>query len=315
MTTERTPSAAWLTTPEKGTILGMRIVIAMCSAVGRRPTLLLVRAIVLYYALVHGDARRTSRRWLRRVHGRAGGFWPVYRHLLRFAQTLLDRVFFLTGRLGAFRFTKDGHEHLVALRAARRGALLVGAHLGSFEAMRALAKGYDIRIHVLVHEANARMVNALLERVDPSRTVRLIELEPGSTSAVFQVQELIEQGELVALLADRIGISDRSVPVDFMGSPAPFPTGPFALAAALRCPVYLVFALFHDPNHYELRCEPFAPEGLDLPRAGRDEALREVVTRYAARVEHHARRAPDNWFNFYDFWAPRLPVTRSGAPP
>jgi predicted LPLAT superfamily acyltransferase len=77
------------------------------------------------------------------------------------------------------------------------------------------------------------------------------------------------------------------------------------MAAALRCPVYLVFGLFHAPDHYELICEPFAPEGLALPRAGRDEALRDVVARFAARVEHHARRAPDNWFNFYDFWAPR----------
>src|SRR5690606_41352229 len=23
---------------------------------------------------------------------------------------------------------------------------------------------------------------------------------------------------------------------------------------------------------------------------------------YAARLEHHARQAPYNWFNFYDFW-------------
>lgn len=313
--TERAARDAWLTMPEKGTVLGMRIVIATCTAFGRRPALLLVRAIVLYYALVHGDARRASRRWLRRVHGRAGGFWPVYRHLLRFAQLMLDRLFFLTGRLDSFRFTQDGHDHLVALRAAKRGALLVGAHLGSFEAMRALAKGYDIRIHVLVHEANARMVNALLEKVDPTRTVRLIELEPGSTSAVFQVQELIEQGELVALLADRMGISDRSVEVDFMGAPAAFPAGPFAMAAALRCPVYLVFGLFFDPDHYALHCEPFAPEGLSFPREGRDAALREVVARYAARVEHHARRAPDNWFNFYDFWAPRLAVAKSGSPP
>ena len=23
---------------------------------------------------------------------------------------------------------------------------------------------------------------------------------------------------------------------------------------------------------------------------------------YAERLEHYARKAPDNWFNFYDFW-------------
>ena len=23
---------------------------------------------------------------------------------------------------------------------------------------------------------------------------------------------------------------------------------------------------------------------------------------YAERIEHHCRLAPDNWFNFFDFW-------------
>jgi predicted LPLAT superfamily acyltransferase len=28
-----------------------------------------------------------------------------------------------------------------------------------------------------------------------------------------------------------------------------------------------------------------------------------LMRRYSARLEHHMRRAPFNWFNFYDFWA------------
>ena len=33
-----------------------------------------------------------------------------------------------------------------------------------------------------------------------------------------------------------------------------------------------------------------------------EEALLALIRRYAARLEHHARAAPYNWFNFYDFW-------------
>jgi predicted LPLAT superfamily acyltransferase len=296
---------SWLSMPEKGTLLGMRIVMAVCVALGRRAGRALVSAIVLYYALLHGDARRASRAWLRRVRGRAGGFWPVYRHLRTFAYVTLDRVFLLKGRTDLFTFTHDGHEHLQALRAARRGALLLGAHLGSFEAMRALGEKYELRVHVLAHEANARMVNALLRRLDPRLTVRLIEVGPGAPAAPFQVQELIEQGELVALLGDRTGLNERAALVEFLGAPAVLPTGPYALAAALRCPVYLTFALFHEPNRYELVCEPFLEGGAPLPREGREAALRGMAQRYAARLEHHARRAPENWFNFYDFWAAR----------
>jgi predicted LPLAT superfamily acyltransferase len=52
-----------------------------------------------------------------------------------------------------------------------------------------------------------------------------------------------------------------------------------------------------------LYCEPFE-ERIDLPRGAREEALRAYVTRYAGRLEHYCRLAPDNWFNFYDFWSP-----------
>jgi predicted LPLAT superfamily acyltransferase len=73
------------------------------------------------------------------------------------------------------------------------------------------------------------------------------------------------------------------------------------LAAALRCPVYLTFGLFREPNRYDIYCEPFA-ERVELPRASRDAAARAYVERFAERLEHYCRLAVDNWFNFYDYW-------------
>jgi predicted LPLAT superfamily acyltransferase len=43
---------------------------------------------------------------------------------------------------------------------------------------------------------------------------------------------------------------------------------------------------------------------MDEDREMRDEAVASCVRRYAARLEAHARAAPENWFNFYDFWRP-----------
>jgi len=86
-----------------------------------------------------------------------------------------------------------------------------------------------------------------------------------------------------------------------LGDKAPFPLGPFTLASILGAPVYLVLALYHDPNRYDLYCEPFS-ESLRVSRKGRDAFLAIQVQRYAHRLEHFCRLAPDNWFNFYDFW-------------
>ena len=89
----------------------------------------------------------------------------------------------------------------------------------------------------------------------------------------------------------------------FFGEEAAFPTGPFLLASLLKCPVYLVFGLYHPPKRYDLYCELFA-ESLDLPRKTRAESLQREVQRYAQRLEDYCRKAPHNWFNYFDFWAP-----------
>ncbi len=66
--------------------------------------------------------------------------------------------------------------------------------------------------------------------------------------------------------------------------------------------MYLIFTTYSEPNRYDIRCEPFA-ERVVLPRGARSEAIARYAQRYADRLSHHARRAPDNWFNFFDFWA------------
>lgn len=298
-------SAPWLGTAEKGSLLGMRATLLLVGLLGRRLTRLVLPVIALYFVLLHGDARRASRRWLRRVgapHGRAA----VWRHVLRFAQVTLDRVLFLRGDTAGFAVEHVGQEHLRALRASGRGGLLVGAHLGSFEAMRALAERHGFPVRILAYEKNARKINALLRGLRPDLDVKVIEVEPGAPWPALQAAEAIERGELVALLADRTGLGDRTATVPFLGRPATFPAGPWALAAALRCPVLLTFGLHRPPDRYELVAEPLPGASEPLPRgAAREAALAERVALFARRLEHHARRVPDNWFNFFDIWVQR----------
>ena len=108
----------------------------------------------------------------------------------------------------------------------------------------------------------------------------------------------------MALLVDRAQPHEDTAGVPFMGTPARLPLTPWRLAAVLQAPVLLCFGLYRGGNRYDLHFEPFA----DLatappPRAARAQWLQQQVHAYAARLEHHARRMPFNWFNFYDFWS------------
>src|SRR5262249_45648099 len=140
----------------------------------------------------------------------------------------------------------------------------------------------------------------VLGKLNPALGATLISVEPG-LDFVLKLKERVEGGEMVAVLADRVGLGERSAEVPFLGGPVSFPSGPHLLAAALRCPVYLTFGLFREPNRYHIYCEPFA-ERIELPRASREAAARVSVQRFAQRLEHYCLLAFDNWFNFYDYW-------------
>lgn len=289
----------WHHEAETGTSLGIRLVRAVATLFGRAAARALLVPIAGYYALFHRRVRLASREFLRRL-GRPSGFSAVFVNVLRFAQCTLDRWYLLSNRFDAFDFALEGHEHLQALQERKRGALLLGAHLGSFEAGRLMSRRAGIPIHALGWFERRGRINAELDRAGHNRGPGYIAVDPDDPTYLFRVREVISRGECVALLGDRC-IDEQGHPVEFLGGTARFPTGPYRLAATLGCPIYLIVALHFPPNRYRLYCEPF----LEHVAKGRvdPEAAQRAAQAFATRLEHYCHMAPDNWFNFYAFWS------------
>ncbi|HMG53294.1 MAG TPA: hypothetical protein VK601_07425 [Kofleriaceae bacterium] len=297
--------AEWRKIPEAGTVFGIRFLVLLARTFGRRIAGWCLYLVALYYATVRGIVRRASRDYLRRV-GQRTTFGNIVRHLHTFAQVSLDRLFFLTGRWEPFCFEQKNHDLLVQAGKTGRGVLLLGAHLGSFEAMRCRAKEFGVPLNVVVDFSNAERLNAVLRSLAPDIGTRLISLAGDPVTAMLAIRAAIDRGEFVAILGDRhpsarVGTS-RVVTSEFLGADAAFPAGPWLLAHALRCPVYFVAGVYTPPNHYALQFELLAEE-VRLDRRDRSAALARYVRVYAAMLETYTRSAPLNWFNFFDFWS------------
>lgn len=294
----------WRRIPERGTALGIRFVVGLSAILGRSVAGAFLALLAVYYTLFHGTARRASQTYFAKL-GMTPSFANTIKHVRTFAQVALDRLYFLRGRFATFAIERHGHEHIMNLAQSKRGALLLGSHLGSFEAMRAVALDFSVPLNIVADFSNAERINGVLAELAPGIGVRLIALDPRSPDSVLAIRDCIERGELVAILGDRTSPSDtRNVKVQFLGAEAMLPGGPYLLAHVLKCPVYLVFCLFEEPNKYVLHCEPFAEE-VRLDRKNRDASTQEYAQKYAARLEHYANLAPYNWFNFYPFWTGR----------
>ncbi len=292
-------SGHWSGARERGTVPLLRIMRWIALTLGWRAGWILLYPITGWFLAVSPGARRESRDFLGRVLGRPVGAWDVARHFFSFASVILDRVFLLTGRTGRFAIETRGLEHIVRLAEARRGCILMGAHLGSFEALRSLARQSPVSVRPMMYRRNAGALTRLLEQLDPEMRERVIEI--GGPDGVLRARDSLARGEIVAMLADRAPAGQAMVRTAFLGGTAAFPAGPFALAAGLAAPVLLFYGLRTGPRRYLIRFEPFA-EKLVLPRDGRADALRHCAGRFAASLEAQCRAHPLNWFNFYPFW-------------
>lgn len=293
----------WRRIPEVGTVVGIRILVFVASIFGRTVVGLVLWIIAAYYALVSARARRASREFLARV-GESTRLRAVIRHMHTFARVSVDRLFFLKGRIDAFEIETHGEHYLADLERRREGAILLGSHLGSFEAMRAVGKTEGLRLSIVVDRASARRLAKILEELAPDAAIDVIPMDIDAVSTALRIKKAIAEGKLVGILGDRRSPEDdRNVTVDFLGGPARVPVGPYLLAHALKCRVYQVFGLFTGPNRYDLYCEPLA-DVVTLGRESREESIKQYAQRYADALAKCTQRAPFNWFNFYDFWAP-----------
>jgi predicted LPLAT superfamily acyltransferase len=316
----RSTNAHWAKQAEVKGMWGMRFMLAVWRLLGRRAFSLLLWPVVGVYWLSAAAPRRASRQWLARVRQqlvlRRQAIPPYlnsYRHFLRFGHAMLDKVAGWRGELKLGRdivFAPGAEEALNS--ASTQGKLLLASHLGDVEACRALAQRQGGKVvNALVFSENAQRFKQVMEEMAPQAGINLLPVNGIGPETAMLLKDKLDRGEWVAIVGDRIAVNPqrggdwRVSWSSFMGQPAPFPQGPFILAALLRCPVLLIFALQRE-GKLHIHCEAFA-DPLPLPRAERQQALQLAIDRYAARLEHFALMSPLDWFNFFDFW--RLPDT------
>ena len=314
-------SVDWKQRPEGGGRFAVWVMQAVARHGGRALARLLVPPVSWYFLLRRGPERRASIDFLSRALGRRASRRDSARHNRTFGAAPLDRLFLLDGRQDSFRIDVEGLDALAAKVDEGRGLLLFGSHLGSFEAMRALSRTRPgLKLRVVLDKSHSRAITQMLDALAPEIAAGVIDAGQDGPALMLQIQQAASEGAMVALLVDRTLPGQRALAVPFFGEPAPFPMAPWQMAAVLRLPVVLGFGLYRGGNHYELVFEPFS-DGIDLARGRRDAALATLIRGYAARLEHHARRAPYNWFNFYDFWhvddqdpQPQIPAAEGSAP-
>lgn len=313
----------WSEVAESGAYLGMATCVVVYRILGRRALYAMLYPIIAYYFLSNRSARRVSAQFLARVHahriacgmtdgsGPQPGLASSFRQFMNFGRSIVDRIGAWSGDIRRDQVKFPGREQLLEYIQQRRGGIILSSHLGNMEMMRGLVDDVQhVKMNVLVFNDNAAQINRLMKRVNPRVDVELIQIRQVGPDTAMMLKNKLDSGEFIVIAADRTSptVPEKCIPAQFMGAESYFPQGSFILAGLLECPVLLMFCL-SEGSGYHIHLEPFA-DPMQLPRKLRQEKLAAYAQQYASRLETYALKAPEQWYNFFDFWKKPEPMHR-----
>ena len=306
------PPGDWAHARERSSLWVLRLMAWIATTLGRPVARCVLHPITLYFVLFAPHARRQSARYLARALARPARFGDLYRHMHCFASTVLDRVYLVRGQLSAFDITQQGVDTLEATVAEGRGAVLLGAHFGSFEVLHATGESRPgMRVAMVMYPDNARMIQQVLRSIAPKMHLDVITI--GRSGSTLEIRDWLGAGGVAGLLADRFPPTSSGrggiATLQFLGAPAQFSDGPLRLAMLLRRRVFFMVGLYRGGNRYEVSFKMLADFSAPIDTAAqREAALQAALAAYVAQLEALCREAPYNWFNFYDFWRSDRPA-------
>lgn len=184
---------------------------------------------------------------------------------------------------------------------ARRGCIIVTAHLGCFElpGRHFAARGHRVIVvsRAARDEGTTKLMTALRERQGLQ-----VVVARGAPKALF---DGLRRNAIVGIVCDQ-NSEDTRLP--FFGHPAGTATGPARIARRTRSPIVVIVC--PRDGHGRYRAE-YVGEIDPTPSEDEEADIARIMTEVNRLIETAVRKHPEQWLWFHDRWrAPR----QSAAP-
>jgi KDO2-lipid IV(A) lauroyltransferase len=184
-----------------------------------------------------------------------------------------------------------GWAGLAQAHARGKGVVLASAHLGPVVLCGQILAARGLDVAVLV-EAKSDELGRLIDRARSAMGIRAVD-----TRSAMGIGRTLLRGGIVGFLADRAvtGVGER---VTFFGRETLLPSAHVALALRTGAALLPAFAS-REGGRLVASIEP----ELALERTrDRDADVRDGVRRWAAVLERHVARTPEEWSVFEPVW-------------
>ncbi|MEL6979616.1 MAG: lysophospholipid acyltransferase family protein [Pseudomonadota bacterium] len=207
-----------------------------------------------------------------------------------FARTAVEYMHLPALNARAAGFAVEGAEHLEAAKAAAGGRMVVvSAHYGNWEAVRAIAARHDAPLAIIYRAFNNRRIDDYAFGMITS--CGWPAFRKGADGSRALLKHLRQDGAALILVDQRLGGAPY---LDFMGAPAETSLAAAQLARKLKAPLLPACAR-REGDGFTVRFEP-AIEPSDPV------AMSEAVNKV---IESWVDAAPEQWFWLHRRWRRR----------
>lgn len=280
----------------RGGVLGYKFFVFILTKLGLKPAYFVLRIVALYFFLFSFRSTSSIFYYFHKVlkYPFIKSLWCIYKTYNVFGETLIDKVAIRSGMSKHFTFEMDGEENLHEMASGNQGGVMISAHVGNWDTSgHMLTNRLSTKMHIVMYDAEHQNIKKYLENVTGGVEINIIVVKE-DLSHIFHISKALANKELICIHGDRYVQGSKVIATQFLGKKTYFPYGAFHLAAKLKVPYTFVFGFKEKNNHYH-----FYSTTLKVNKGG----VRALVEEYSQKLEELIRKYPEQWFNFYDYWA------------
>lgn len=226
-------------------------------------------------------------------------FRQIFRQHYRFGQIIIDRFAVLAKQKKIFQFEIDDIDLFEDLLSKPEGLIMGSSHVGNFELLGYLYPQEKKPISSLIFGGEATVIQKAREKQFGKNNISVITVDE-EMNHIYTINNILSQGGIVCVPADRIFGSQKSVYCSFLKGNAKFPIGPFMLAAIHHLPFLAVFVMKTSSMNYKMYLKIINENSAENSSKKRAEMM---LQSYVIELESIVKQYPEQWFNFYEFWS------------
>ena len=281
----------------RGGHFGYQFFVSVIRLLGISSAYCFLAFVVIYFIPFAPKATKSIWKYYRNIigTGRLRSCINLYLHYYVFGQTLIDKTAMRVGLAGRFKYKFDNYPRFLDILNSGNGVIMIGAHIGCWEAGSTFFGEYGEKINIVMLDAEHQEIKKVLDgnsrQHDGHKT---IPVGTDGLELMLRIKSALNKGEYICFNGDRYTDIKHTAKMSFCKHSAYFPTGPFLTAVRCQVPVIFYYAVREKNRTYR-----FIFEEADTDSVHNADRL---LARYVGSIEKILEQYPHQWFNFYDFW-------------